>query len=38
MAHIACWTIYELCKGVDKIPGSSRLMIWWEQDVGRELE
>ena len=37
-AHISNQTIYELCMGSEKIPVSSILMRWWDQDVGREVE
>ena len=37
-AHVACRTIYELCTGSERIPGTIRIMRWWEHDVGWELE
>ena len=30
--------IYELVTGAEQILGSSKLMRWWDQDVGREEE
>ena len=37
-AQVACWPIYELCMGADIIPGASRFVWRWYQDVGREVE
>ena len=38
VAHLEWRPICEMCMGADKIPGSSRQMRWWDQDVGREVE
>ena len=35
--QVACRPIYEMCMGVEKIPVSSRFMMWRDQDVGREI-
>ena len=37
-AQVACRSIYYLCTGEERIPGTSRFMKWWEQDVGWEVE
>ena len=37
-AQVVCRTICELCTVVERIPGYSRLMRCWDQDVGREEE
>ena len=37
VAKGACWTIYELCTGAERIPGASRYIRWWYQNVGREI-
>ena len=37
-AQVACRSIYYLCTGEVRIPGTSRFMKWWEQDVGWEVE
>ena len=31
-------TIYDICTGTEKIPGSSIFMRCWDQDVGQEVE
>ena len=36
--EVACQTVYDICTGVERIPGSSWLMRWWDQDVGCEEE
>ena len=38
MAHVACHPIYELCKGGDRMPGTSKFMWWWDPDMGWEVE
>ena len=38
VAHIAFWNIYELCTGVEKIPGYCLFIRWWYQYVGRDVE
>ena len=38
VSQVACWPIYELCTGTEKIPVSSSLMRWWYHDVGQELK
>ena len=35
VGQVVCWTIYELCTGAEGMPGTSKFMRWWEQDVGR---
>ena len=35
---VALGSIYELCTGVGRIPGTSSVMIWWYQDVVNEPE
>ena len=35
---VACRPIYDLCKEVDRIPGTSRLVRWWDQDAVNEPE
>ena len=37
-AQVACRPIYDICTGAEKMPGSSRLMMRWDQDVGRKEE
>ena len=37
-AQVARWLIYELCMGSERMMGSSWIMRWWDQDVGREEE
>ena len=37
-AQVTCRKIYEASTGAELILGSSRMMRWWEQDVGREEE
>ena len=37
-AQVACQKIYEICNGAELMPVSSRLMRWWDQDVGRKEE
>ena len=37
-AQVALWKIYELCKGAERMLGTSKFMQWWDQDVGREVE
>ena len=36
--QVACWTIYDMCMVEDMMPGDSRFMRWWDQDVGQEVE
>ena len=36
--QVACNPIYELCTEVERMPGYSWMMRWWNQDVGREEE
>ena len=31
-------TIYKMCTGAERIPGYSRFMRCWDQDVGQEVE
>ena len=35
-AQVACRPIYDMCTEVEWMLGSSRMMRWWDQDVGRE--
>ena len=37
-AQVACRPIYELCTGEEWMLGSSQMMRWWDQDMGREEE
>ena len=37
-AQVACWPIYDLCTGEERMPGTIRFMWWWDQDVGKEVE
>ena len=37
-SQVACRSIYELYNGAEWMPGSSWMMMWWYQDVGREEE
>ena len=37
-AQVDCHPIYELCAGAERVPGTSRFMWWWYQDMGREVE
>ena len=37
-AKVACRPIYELCPGAERVPGTSKFVHWWEQDVGQEVE
>ena len=37
-SQVAFRTIYELCAGVEQMPGSICLTRWWNQDVGPEEE
>ena len=37
-AHVAYRPIYEPCMGAERIPGASRFMGWWDQDIGQEVE
>ena len=34
--YIVDYPIYELCMEVERIPGSSRFMQWWYQDLTPE--
>ena len=36
--RVANCPIYALCKVVEKMPGTSRLVRWWDQDAVNELE
>ena len=36
--YIANRPIYELCTGSERMPGSSRFLRWWDQDINREGE
>ena len=36
--QVSCRPIYDLCTGVDRVPGTSRFMRLWDQDVEQELE
>ena len=33
-----CRTIYELCVELERMPGTSRMVRWWDQDVVNEPE
>ena len=35
---VACRPIYELCVEADWMPGASRILRWWDQDVVNEPE
>ena len=35
---LICLPIYEFCIETERIPGTSRMMIWWDQDVVNEPE
>ena len=35
--QVACRPIYEVLTEVERITGYSRFMMWWDQDVGREI-
>ena len=37
-AEVDLMPIYEMCTGAEHIPGSIRMMRWWDQDMGREEE
>ena len=37
-AQVVFCTIYKMCIGVERMPGSSRMVRWWDQEVGREEE
>ena len=37
-AQLGYGPVYELCMGTERIPGTSKFMQWWEQDVGRDVE
>ena len=36
--HITNIPIYELCTGAEWMPGSSRFLLWQDQDLAREEE
>ena len=36
--QLACFTMYDMCMGEERIPVVSRFMGWWDQDVGQEVE
>ena len=36
--RVACQPIYELCIEAERIPGTSRLVLWWYQDAVNEPE
>ena len=36
--QVAFRSIYELCTGLQSMPGDSRFMWWWDDDVGQEVE
>ena len=36
-AQVACWPIYELCTWAEIMPGNSRFMRWWDQDMRQEV-
>ena len=36
--RVACHPIYELCTEVEHIPGTSRMVWWWDQDTVNEPE
>ena len=38
LAQASFQEIYELCNGAEQMPGSSKLMRWWDQEMGRERE
>ena len=38
VVQVAFRKIYELCNGVEWMPGSSHMMRWWGQDLGRKEE
>ena len=36
--RVACHPIYGLCMEAERIPGTSRLVRWWDQDAVNEPE
>ena len=36
--HVGFRIIYELCTGAERIPGKRNCMLWWKQEVGKEVE
>ena len=36
--RVVCRPIYELCMESDRIPGTSQLVGWWDQDAVNEPE
>ena len=36
--QVACLPIYELCTEAERMPGTSRMEIWWDQEVVHESE
>ena len=36
--RVDCRPIYELCKEVERMPGTSRLVQWWYQEAVNEPE
>ena len=35
---VACHPIYKLCVEAEHMPGTSRMMTWWYQDIVNETE